>query len=66
MNKKLKAKIIEVSGSQFAFAQAVQCREAMVSGVIRNHRRLTADQASTWSAVLGCDVSTLVDTDIAA
>ena len=62
MNKKLKAKIIEASGSQFAFAQSVGCREAAVSEVIRGRRCLTPEQVVLWSKALGCDVMSLVNT----
>ena len=66
MNRKLKAKIIEISGSQFQFAQMVGCREAAVSEVIRCRRCLTHEQAAEWSKALGCDVMALVDSEKAA
>lgn len=66
MNFKLKARIIENFGSQFAFARKLQVRECFISEVLRSRRRLTAAQAANWSKALGCDVAALVDAEKAA
>ena len=66
MNKKLRIAILTSFESQADFAQTVKCDEALVSRVVRGRRKLSLEQAATWSKALGCDVAALVDTEKAA
>ena len=54
MNKKLKAKIIELFGTQGDFAQAIKEDESVVSRVIRGRRSPNHEQREKWAAVLDC------------
>lgn len=55
MNKQLKAEIIRKYGSQYLFAGALGIREATVSSVVRNRKRLGEVQRRVWAAALGVD-----------
>jgi hypothetical protein len=55
MNKILKAKIIEIYGTQADFAQAVKTDEPIISRVVRNRRKLKSEQQETWAKALKCD-----------
>jgi len=57
MNKILKARIIQVFGSQFEFAKAVGEHEAIVSRVIRGRRALSPEERMRWAIALDCDDS---------
>jgi len=52
MNRKLKARIIEKFGSQWAFAQAVNEHESNISRVVREHRTLSLETQQFWARVL--------------
>lgn len=55
MNRILKARIIERFGSQFSFAHALGIHEAMVSKIVRNRVRLSAEERQLWARVLKDD-----------
>lgn len=55
MNKILKARIIQLFGSQFEFARAVGEHEATVSRVIRGRRDLSLEERMRWAIALDCD-----------
>ena len=54
MNRKLKARIIELFGTQADFAQVIQEDESFVSKIIRGRRVLSPEKLRIWSEVLGC------------
>jgi plasmid maintenance system antidote protein VapI len=49
MNRKLKARIIEVYGSQADFSQAIGVDEARISRIVRNRRKLQAEEMERWA-----------------
>jgi len=49
----LRAKIIEVYGGQWRFAQAIEEHESVVSKVIRGRRKLTPEKKKVWAKALG-------------
>jgi DNA-binding transcriptional regulator YdaS (Cro superfamily) len=55
MNKALKARIVEICGTQIDFAIVIAEHEATVSRVIRGHRKLSAKEQLRWAMALGCD-----------
>jgi DNA-binding transcriptional regulator YdaS (Cro superfamily) len=57
MNRLLKAKIVEVFGSQADFAQEINVDESIVSRVIRGRRTLSPTGREKWCKVLKCDPS---------
>jgi plasmid maintenance system antidote protein VapI len=54
MNRKLRAKIVEVFGTQSDFAQAIDEDETYVSRIVRGRRSLTPERAEKWSEALKC------------
>jgi ribosome-binding protein aMBF1 (putative translation factor) len=54
MNQKLKAKIIEMFGTQSDFSQAIKEDESVVSRIIRGRRIPDDEQIRKWAAALGC------------
>jgi ribosome-binding protein aMBF1 (putative translation factor) len=54
MNKRLKAKIYEVFGTQADFAQAMKEDESIVSRIVRGRRRPDDEQRKKWAAALDC------------
>ena len=59
MNRCLKGKIVEKSGTQRGFAKAIGAHEAVVSRGIKIRRRLTEMEQQKWAQVLGADTGTL-------
>jgi len=54
MNKKLKAKIYEIYGTQADFTIAICSHESVVSRVVRGRNTLTLDSQKKWAKVLKC------------
>jgi hypothetical protein len=54
MNRRLKAKIIEHYGTQFAFAGKIGRPESLVSKVVRKRRILSPEDRRRWAAMLKC------------
>lgn len=52
MNTILKARIIEIFGSQWKFAQAIEEHESAVSRVIRGRRSLSEKERRKWVTAL--------------
>jgi len=61
VNTKLKARIVELFGSQADFAQALGCHESRISQIVRGRRKLTPDQIKDWKKALKCDDEFLAD-----
>jgi transcriptional regulator with XRE-family HTH domain len=59
MNRKLRAKIVEVFGTQSDFAQAVNEDETYVSRIVRGRRSLNSERVEKWAAALKCEPSQL-------
>jgi hypothetical protein len=59
MNKKLKARIIELYGTQFDFSQAIKCHECDVSRVIRGRKKLSTQEQRVWEKALKCKPETI-------
>jgi hypothetical protein len=59
MNKRRKAKIFEVFGSQADFSLVAMVDETMVSKVVRGRRTLPQNEQTRWANLLGCDPSEL-------
>jgi len=55
MNKKLKAKIVEIFESQANFSQVIKADETIISRVIRGRRELSLDDQKKWAEVLDCN-----------
>ena len=53
MNRKLKAKIFEVFGTQADFSLVVKVDEAKISKVVRGRRALSEDEQNRWAGLLG-------------
>ncbi len=51
-NRRLKAKIIELFGTQGDFAVAINTSEWVVSRVVRGRRELTDDEKAQWARTL--------------
>jgi transcriptional regulator with XRE-family HTH domain len=54
MNKRLKAKIYEVFGTQADFAQAMKEDESIVSRIVRGRRRPDDERMKKWADALDC------------
>lgn len=52
MNLRLKARIIELFGTQSDFAHAIKEDETLVSRIIRGRRSLDRGQREKWAAAL--------------
>lgn len=52
MNLRLKARIIELFGTQSDFARAIKEDETLVSRIIRGRRSLDPDQMEKWAVAL--------------
>lgn len=52
MNKKLKARIIEIYGTQSDFAPVINTDESLISKIIRGRRTLDAEKQVTWARAL--------------
>ena len=52
MNRRLKARIIEVYGSQFLFALTVGEHESVTSRIIRGHKPLSPEKRKVWAQAL--------------
>jgi len=59
-NRILKAKIIEIFGTQADFGQALGVDDSTISKVLRGRKKLTKACAATWLKKLKCDPS-LID-----
>ena len=64
MNKILKAKIVEIYGSQANFAQAMEIDETIISRVVRNRRRLSPEDQQRWGRVLKFDPEQIFNQDV--
>lgn len=51
-NLKLKARIVEVFGSQSEFADKLRLQESVVSRVIRGYKHLTVEEQNRWAKSL--------------
>lgn len=54
MNRKLRAKIIELFGTQSDFALVIREHESLVSRIIRGRRLPNREQIEKWAAALNC------------
>ena len=54
MNKTLKARIIEVFGTQADFSTAIDTDETIVSKVVRGRRKLDPETQKLWAKTLKC------------
>ena len=54
MNRKLKARIVEMFGTQADFAQAIGVDDAIISKVVRGRRSLSAKNQMLWEQKLDC------------
>jgi plasmid maintenance system antidote protein VapI len=54
MNRCLKARIIELFGSQWEFARSIKAHESDVSRVVRNRKTLGLDEQKRWAEALQC------------
>lgn len=54
-NRKLKARIIEIYGTQADFAEALGISPSIISLFTRGRKRLTAERAREWAALLHCE-----------
>lgn len=61
-NLKLKAKIVELFGSQAVFAKKVKTSAPIVSMVINGFHSLDENQRRTWAKRLRCQVSDIFPT----
>ena len=52
MNRKLKARIIELFGTQADFAVKIKVDETVVSRIIRGRRNLTPEDQKRWAETL--------------
>jgi plasmid maintenance system antidote protein VapI len=52
MNLRLKARIIELFGTQSDFALTIGADESVVSKIVRGRRTLTAEDQKRWAEVL--------------
>jgi len=55
VNRKLKARMIEIFGSQMAFAFIAKEHETYVSKVLNGWRVLPDEKKAKWSQILNCD-----------
>jgi transcriptional regulator with XRE-family HTH domain len=56
INKRLKARIIEIHGSQTDFADELGVAESVVSRIVRGRRELSPEMKKAWAARLDCKV----------
>ena len=61
MNRKLKARIIEIFGTQADFAQQAKLDDSFVSKIVRNRRNLPAKEQVRWANLLGCGTEVFSD-----
>jgi len=54
MNRVLKARIVEMYGTQVDFAQAIDTDETIVSRVVRGRRELDTLRQNQWAMALDC------------
>jgi len=54
INKRLKARIFEVFGTQGDYAQEIGVDETLVSKVIWGRRTLSPEKKREWAKALGC------------
>jgi plasmid maintenance system antidote protein VapI len=54
MNRRLKARIIEVFGTQADFAQKAGVDDSYVSKIVRGRRYLPEKEATRWAELLKC------------
>jgi plasmid maintenance system antidote protein VapI len=54
MNLRLKARIVEVYGTQCDFAQAIDTDETVISRIIRGRRKLDLENQFIWAKALDC------------
>lgn len=54
MNRSLKAKIIELFGTQADFAQRLGIDESVVSRVVKGRKKLSPDMEKKWARALKC------------
>ena len=52
MNRKVKAQIYLIHGSQKAFAEKIGISELTVSEVVHNRKRLSAEEQGRWAQYL--------------
>lgn len=57
MNKRLKARIIELYGTQADFAAKLKVDDSLVSRVVRARRALTMADKKRWAEALNCSVA---------
>ena len=62
-NKKLKAKIFEVCGTQSDFAEIIKIDEPAVSRVIRGRRTLSEAEKTRWAKALDCEPTDIFEYD---
>jgi plasmid maintenance system antidote protein VapI len=55
MNLNLKAKIVQIFGTQYAFAKEVGTHECVVSRVVRGRENLTEASKKKWADILKSD-----------
>lgn len=55
MNRKLKARIIEMYESQINFSHAIHVTPERISRIVRQHEQLKPGEMKEWGAALGCD-----------
>jgi DNA-binding transcriptional regulator YdaS (Cro superfamily) len=61
MNRKLKARIIEVYGSQADFSEEIGVNETVVSRVIRGRSKLEPEKQVVWAKALKCSRKDIFD-----
>lgn len=54
MNRSLKAKIIELFGTQADFAQRLGIDDSVVSRVVKGRKKLSSEVEKKWARVLKC------------
>ena len=57
MNTILKAKIVEIFGTQSDFAKAINVSETIVSRVVRQRQKIKDCEQNTWAKILNCKPS---------
>ena len=57
MNRRLKARIVEVFGTQADFAKSMGLHDSRVSTVVRRRWDLSDEEQKQWAAALGCSPS---------
>ena len=59
LNKKLKAKIIELYGCQADFAIELNIDESYISRIIHGRRHLSDEEKERWAKLLKCNMQDL-------